>query len=183
MIKDLLYKFMSLVEDRQIEVYNEFSFQHELGIFLRSHLDGYKVQFERNTKYFGISETVKHEIDIVVFNEAEKYAIELKYPLNGQYPEQMYSFAKDIVFMEQLVEAGFDGAYCVTLVNDKNFYSGKKTDGIYSYFRAKGSLRGVIAKPTGKSEDSLEIKKAYSIKWEGNTAEVKYYIVDINAGV
>ena len=183
MIKELLYKFMRLVEDRQIEVYNEFSFQHELGIFLRSHLDGYKVQFERNTKYFVISETVKHEIDIVVFNESEKYAIELKYPLNGQYPEQMYSFAKDIVFMEQLVEAGFDGAYCVTLVNDKNFYLGKKTDGIYSCFRANGSLCGVIAKPTGKSEDSLKIKKAYSIKWEGNTAELKYYIVDINAGV
>ena len=183
MIKKLLIEFMSIIDDRQIEVYNEFSFQHELGIFLRSHLDGYKVQFERNTKHFGITETVKHEIDIVVFNEAEKYAIELKYPLNGQYPEQMYSFAKDIAFMEQLVEAGFNGAYCVTLVNDKNFYSGMKTDGIYSYFRANGSLRGVIEKPTGKSEDSIEIKKAYSIKWEGNTAELKYYIVDINASV
>ena len=84
--------------------------------------------------------------------------------------------------MEQLVEAGFDGAYCVTLVNDKNFYSGKKTDGIYSYFRANGSLRGVIAKPTGKSDDYIEIKKAYYIKWEGSTTELKYYIVDINAG-
>ena len=183
MIKELLYKFMRLVEDRQIEVYNEFSFQHELGIFLRSHLDGYKVQFERNTKYFGITDTVKHEIDIVVFNDIEKYAIELKYPLNGQYPEQMYSFVKDIVFMEELTEAGFDGAYCVTLVNDKNFYFGKKTDGIYSYFRANSSVCGVIAKPTGKSEDSIEIKKTYPIKWEGSTAGMKYYIVDINAGV
>ena len=183
MIKELLYKFMYLVENRQIDIYNEFSFQHELGIFLRSHLGDYKVQFERNTKHFGILDTVKHEIDIVVFNDNEKHAIELKYPLNGQYPEQMYLFAKDIAFMEQLVEAGFDGAYCVTLVNDRNFYSGKKTDGIYSYFRANGSVCGVIAKPTGKSKETIELKKSYSIKWEGLMEKMKYYIVDINEGV
>ena len=183
MIKELLYKFMSLVENRQIDIYNEFSFQHEMGIYLRSKLDGYKVQFERNTKHFDISGTVKHEIDIVVFNDNEKYAIELKYPLNGQYPEQMYSFAKDIAFMEELIERGFDGAYCVTLVNDKNFYSGKKTDGIYSYFRTNAMLGGNIEKPTGKSEETIELKKSYSIKWEGQTAKMKYYIVDINEGI
>ena len=116
-------------------------------------------------------------------NGAEKYAIELKYPLNGQYPERMYSFAKDIAFMEQLVESGFDGAYCVTLVNDRNFYSGKKTDGIYSYFRANGSVCGVIVKLTGKSEETIELKKSYSIKWEGLMEKMKYYIVDINEGV
>ena len=180
MIKELVYRFMNLVENGHIEVYNEFSLQHELGIFLRNQLVGYKVQFERNAKHFGISETVKHEIDIVVFNNAERYAIELKYPLNGQYPEQMYSFVKDIAFMEQLAEAGFEGAYCITLVNDKNFYSGKKTDGIYSYFRTNAMLGGIIEKPTGKSEETIELKKSYSIKWEGLTTKMKYYIVDIS---
>lgn len=34
----------------------------------------------------------------------EIYAIELKYPKNGQYPEQMYSFIKDIKFMQQVKE-------------------------------------------------------------------------------
>ena len=182
MIKELLYKFMCLVENNQIEVYNEFSFQHELGIFLRNQLEGYKVQFERNTKHFGISGTVKHEIDIVVFSDTERYTIELKYPLNGQYPEQMYAFAKDIAFMEQLTDMGFNGAYCITLVNDKNFYSGKKTDGIYSFFRSSNKLAGVIEKPTGKREESIKLKKSYPIKWEGLTADIKYYIVDINEG-
>ena len=182
MIKELFYKFMCLVENNQIEVYNEFSFQHELGIFLRNQLEGYKVQFERNTKHFGISGTVKHEIDIVVFNDTKRYAIELKYPLNGQYPEQMYAFAKDIAFMEQLQNMGFDGAYCITLVNDKNFYSGKKRDGIYSYFRGSNNLSGVVEKPTGKSEESIELEKSYSIKWEGLTADIRYYIIDINEG-
>ena len=58
-----------MVERNQVEVYNEFSLQHELGVFLRNRLDAYKVQFERNTKFFGISNTIKHEIDIVVFND------------------------------------------------------------------------------------------------------------------
>lgn len=59
---------MELVAIGDVEVYNEFSLQHELGIFLRTKLTGYKVQFERNTKFFGISGTVKHEIDILVRN-------------------------------------------------------------------------------------------------------------------
>ena len=78
MIKELLYEFMSIVEDNQVEIYNEFSLQHELGIFLRTQLSDYKVQFERNTKFFEITGTTKHEIDIVVYNEKEKYAVELK---------------------------------------------------------------------------------------------------------
>ena len=64
---------MSMIEDNQIEIYNEFSLQHELGIFLREQLPNYKVQFERNTKDFGIKGTIKHEIDIVVYNDKEKY--------------------------------------------------------------------------------------------------------------
>ena len=79
MIKKLLYEFMARVEREEIEVYNEFSLQHELGIFLREQLPGYKVQFERNTKFFGISGTIKHEIDVVVFNDVKRYAVELKY--------------------------------------------------------------------------------------------------------
>ena len=153
-----------MVEDDQVEIYNEFSLQHELGIFLREQLSNYKVQFERNTKYFGIKETIKHEIDIVVYNDKEKYAVELKYPVNGQYPEQMYSFIKDILFMEQLKDDGFDATYSLTMVNDKNFYSGKKTDGIYTYFRDGEMLQGTIEKPTGKKAESVTLKKRYNIK-------------------
>ena len=98
---------------------NEFSLQHEIGIFLRQHLQNHKVQFERNTKFFNISGTIKKEIDIVVYNETERFAIELKYPLNGQYPEQMYSFVKDIKFMEEVKEKGFTQTYVVALVKDK----------------------------------------------------------------
>ena len=46
--------FMKLILEEKIEVYNEFSLQHELGIFLRNKLTNYKIQFERNTKFFDI---------------------------------------------------------------------------------------------------------------------------------
>ena len=144
MIKKLLHEFIGMVEEERVEIYNEFSLQHELGIFLRERLPDYKVQFERNTKFFGIFGTIKREIDIVVYNDDKRYAVELKYPVNGQYPEQMYSFIKDIIFMEQLKDNGFDATYCLTMVNDKNFYSGKKVDGIYAYFRGGDVLHATI---------------------------------------
>ena len=183
MIKRLLYEFMTIVENEQVDIYNEFSLQHELGIYLREKLPGYKVQFERNTRFFGISETLKHEIDIVIYNDIEKYAVELKYPVNGQYPEQMYSFVKDIIFMEQLANKGFNATYCLTLVKDPKFYSGQKMDGIYAFFRGNKLLCGKIKKPTGNSEEIIEVSRTYSVNWEGNRKQFKYYIVDINMGV
>lgn len=175
-LKVLFEKFMEQVLNGNIEVYNEFSLQHEMGIFLREKLPAYKVQFERNTKFFGITGTIKHEIDIVIYNDYEKHAIELKYPVNGQYPEQMYAFVKDIKFMEELKEAGFDSTYCLTLVQDKNFYSGKKTDGIYSYFRTNTPITGTIVKPTGGKYEEFVINGSYDLLWNGE-GENKYYIV------
>lgn len=83
--------------DDKVEIYNEFSLQHELGMFLRKKLDSkYKVQFERNISYFfddtqsdlnyktKNQEFIKKEIDICIFDSSknEKYAIELKFPNN-----------------------------------------------------------------------------------------------------
>ncbi len=180
MIKTLLREFVCMVESGKVEIYNEFSLQHELGIFLREKLPNLKVQFERNTRFFGISNTIKHEIDIVVYNDLEKYAIELKYPVNGQYPEQMYSFVKDIAFMEQLKNNGFKSTYCVTMVKDKNFYSGKKVDGIYAYFRANKTICGEIKKPTGTKQEAIFLNNKYNINWAGDSGEFNYYIVDVN---
>lgn len=177
-IEQLLKDFMQLINKNEVEVYNEFSLQHELGIYLRDRLKDYKVQFERNTKFFGISGTVKHEIDIVIYRNNEKYAIELKYPVNGQYPEEMFSFIKDIKFMEEMKTAGFDSTYCLTLVEDKNFYSGEKQDGIYSYFRGNTPIHGVITKPTGKKDFELNIEKSYLIDWK-TIQDMKYYLITI----
>ena len=177
-LERLLNEFMGLVASGEVEVYNEFSLQHELGIFLRAKLMGYKVQFERNTKFFGITGTVKHEIDIVVYNDKEKHAIELKYPHNGQYPEQMFSFVKDIKFMEELKEAGFDSTYCLALVRHKNFHAGQKQDGIYSFFRGRKAITGIIQKPTGKKDETLYVNGKYGIEWI-SCYEMMFYVQKI----
>ena len=135
-----IHQFLNTVGNNDIEIYNEFSFQHELGLFLRQHILDQKIQFERNVSHFGFDKAnfEKKEIDIAVFKDPliqRSCVIELKFPRNGQIPETMYSFCKDISFLEQLVNAGFDLGYFVALADDKNFYSGNKVDGIYGLFR------------------------------------------------
>lgn len=175
-----LEQFFEYITAHNIEVYNEFSLQHELGIFLRMTLPQHKVQFERNVSYFGISNTVKKEIDISIVGGDDRYAVELKYPTNGQYPEQLYSFVKDIKFMEQLKEHGFSKTYTVALVRDRPFYEGKDNSGIYDYFRGSRIVRGKIYKPTGqlKNSEFIDITGEYPISWR-LLEDRRYFIVEI----
>lgn len=192
LIREFFNNYWRNSED--IEIYNEFSLQHELGLFLRERLKGYKVQFERNIFYFFGNQkiqTIKKEIDIAIFNEdeTEKYAIELKNPRNGQVPETMFQCIKDIKFMEELKELGFNSTICVTFVSDKIFYNkGSKDDGIYSYFREGKVIQGKIEKPTGKEKfkaqeiPSITLNRTYKINWKEirkNNEESAYYIVVI----
>jgi len=142
------------------------------------------VQFERNVSHFNIdNKTIKKEIDITVFlkDKTEKYAIELKCPLNGQYPEQMYSFVKDIKFMEQLKERGFTNTCCVVLVSDRPFYQGKANNGIYKYFREEFSVYGEIFKPTGSSRniESITLSRGYDFEWKELSATRRYFIIEM----
>ncbi|MGB4984267.1 MAG: hypothetical protein WBO70_00655 [Erysipelotrichaceae bacterium] len=180
-IDDLIANFFQCFKNNEGELYNEFSLQHELGIFLRQQLPSYKIQFERNVSFFNITKTIKKEIDIVIYNDTERYAIELKYPLNGQYPEQMYSFVRDIKFMEELKENGFTQTYAICLIRDKLFYEGKNTDGIYSFFRDEFVISGIIHKPTGnlKGKDFIKINGCYKIQWINCLSYHKYYLIKI----
>ena len=210
-MKELLEKFMHLqTNGDDILVYNEISLQLELGLYLRQ--KGYTVRFERNigeyvknTSYF-----VKKEIDIVAYKgkdelKAEKIAIELKFPRNGQYPEQMFSFVEDIKFMEQVKSVGgFSKTFVVVLVDDKNFYENNKwqpvPSDIYSYFRSDKEevcipANTIINKPTGKKVQSISgLNNQYKSTWEKPTAiwldakqdkddakqdkEYRYYIIE-----
>lgn len=225
MVKQLIHKtikeFLGSVTDD--DIYNEFSMQHELGIRLRKEFEEYNtnegrnfvVQFERNRKYFNIvspineknaSENIpKSEIDIVVYDRKktedktkwEKYAIELKYPLNKQYPQQMHSFIEDICFCEKLVNNpynNFDGAFAVVLVNDKGFYEKENDNSApYCYFRYGTDIpKGEYKKPGTKNtrEKSFELLKQHKIEWKDakkiqdkdKRAETcgKYYIISID---
>ena len=180
---NLIKQFIDQIRNGDIDLYNEFSLQHELGIHLRENLP-YKIQFERNVSYFEWEKSnfIKKEIDISIFKDIKspQIAIELKYPRNGQYPEQMYSFCKDIMFIEQLIKnAGFKNTYLIILVDDKLFYEGKKTDGIYKYFRSTEKITGKIKKTTGKSsKDKIVINGEYSINWKPIKENLKFAIIE-----
>ena len=183
-LEKLIKEFLNYSVNENVELYNEFSLQHELGIFLRNNIKGYKIQFEKNISFFGIDDKlIKKEIDIVIFTPdmKEKYAIELKFPCNGQYPEQMYSFVKDIKFIEELKGEGFSKVFTLTLVNDKKFYKGKTKQGIYSYFRNKETLSGKIYKPTGiyKNIKFINIEGTYKIDFKKLDNNFSFYIVQI----
>lgn len=72
-IKGIIIEFLE--DSKKIEfsnIYNEFSLQHELGIYLRNYLkDSYKIEFERNINFFftDIDKSLftKKEIDIVIY--------------------------------------------------------------------------------------------------------------------
>ena len=53
-LEKLIIDFLYLQKNENFEnIYNEFSLQHELGIFLRKRLSNlYKVEFERNASFF-----------------------------------------------------------------------------------------------------------------------------------
>jgi hypothetical protein len=175
--------FSKAVGTGEIEIYNEFSLQHELGLFLRCRLNGCKVQFERNVSHFNLfkGDLHKKEIDIVVtcvdkiFNHS---AIELKYPRNGQFPESMFSFCKDIAFLEQLVAGGFQSAYFLAVVDHPNFYAGDPK-GIYGLFRNGHPIAGRIMKPTGPKDQEIDIKGSYIAKWLPINSDTKFCLVEV----
>lgn len=188
-MKNLIQKFLTTKVSADT-IYNEFSLQHELGIFLRENLQNQKVEFERNISFFDFTKDdfVKKEIDICVYDTNKNLcAIELKFPRNGQYPEQMFSFCKDIKFLEQL-KSKFEKCYFLLIADDKNFYSSQnKKDGIYKYFRTYNlkdipTLAGHLAKPTkNSSSKEFSLSGNYKIVWENipNMENWRYCLLEI----
>ena len=177
--------FLQAVGARQIEIYNEFSLQHELGLYLRNYFLGkLKVQFERNVSYFELPKLEKREIDIAITPTDSKEplcAIELKYPRNGQVPETMFSFCKDIAFLEQLVSSGFQSAYFLAFAEDPLFYSGKG-ERIYEFFRSGKPITSKINKPTGPDKDAcVTINGSYTAEWNPVYNKVKYCLIQIGS--
>ncbi|MCB9138815.1 MAG: hypothetical protein H6642_10755 [Caldilineaceae bacterium] len=180
-IDEIVVSFVDEIARGVVEIYNEFSLQHELGIRFREYLPDQKVQFERNVSFFEFDKAafVKREIDIVVYDDLARnpeVAIELKYPKNGQHPEQMFSFCKDIAFAEQLKTAGFQDAYVLIFADDRLFYEGRE-QGIYSYFRGGKALTGPIRKPTGRQDQVLYLRGEYAITWLPVMGTLKYSLI------
>jgi hypothetical protein len=179
-----IQSFMSQIGCQEVEVYNEFSLQHELGIFLREKIGNqYKVQFERPVDFFGLDRRsfIKKELDISIYSQSNQicHAIELKFPGAGQHPEQMFKACVDIAFLEQLVRSRFSHSYFLMFVNDHLFYSGEATHGIYSYFREGIPITGRIQKPTGKRDKYVNIEGSYNVEWIRISKNLRYALIEI----
>jgi len=164
--------------------FNEATFQFKLLLEIAKKYEESKIYAERNIKKYDISgEYVKKEIDIVLEkeNDLPYVAIELKMPMNGQNPEQMYKMVEDIKFLEQLKKnCNFIKCYLISITNDKCFWTGKKNNGIYSFFRNNVILEGKINKPTGDKLNSFFILAGkYEIKWKDINNNFKYFIVEV----
>jgi len=181
-VKTKIRDFFNLVANKEVEIYNEFSLQHELGVYLRKKHPHQKVQFERNISYFSLdkSKYEKKEIDLVIYENKNKpnCVIELKYPRNGQVPESMFSFCKDLAFLEELAASGFQSAYFIAVVDDPLFYSGKAS-GIYSFYRNQQKITGIIQKPTGRKDKKVHILGSYIAHWQPVSQNTKYCLIEI----
>ncbi|MFW6025712.1 MAG: hypothetical protein ACOCRX_05155 [Candidatus Woesearchaeota archaeon] len=183
-LKEIIQDFILEISKGNIEIYNEFSVQFELAIFLRELLSShYKVQLERNIEFFQLkkSQFLKKEMDIVIFDQQfnEKYCIELKYPTNGQYPEQMFKICEYVAFIEQLVESGFKKSFSLVFAQKRPFYMEKGGAGIYEMFRLRREIEGIITKPTGKKDKVIEIQGKYKFNWKTIYKELKYFLVQV----
>jgi hypothetical protein len=182
-LKVIIQKFIDNISEGDIEIYNEASIQYELAIFLRKELLNFKINLERSISYFKIfNNLVKKEIDVSIFDNkfSNKTAIEIKYPTNGQYPEQMFQFCKDIKFLEQLKAYGFQNNIFLVIVNDKNFWQSQPDEGvIYQYFRGEKILNGVITKPTGTKDITYKIEGYYKVEWQQLSKLMKYWILEV----
>lgn len=183
-----LEQFVSAVSQGKIEIYNEASVQFELAIYLRKQLgDKYKVQLERNIKYFNLNgeDYEKKEMDIVIFapDKTERSCVELKFPIQGQFPEQMFKACTDIKFLEQLTtKAGFISCYFMMFANQRPFWCGRSEEPIYRKFRVNKIIEGVVTKPTGKERDkTLRFEGTYKIDWQDilPKEKLKYFIVEM----
>jgi len=179
----LIVDFVSKITRKEIEIYNEAGIQHELAIYLRKILPDYQIQLERNISYFGLNKQdfIKREMDIVVFthDKSEKIAIEIKFPYS-QVPEQMFSFCKDIKFLEQLKQAGFDKNFFLALTNNSDFWIDKGPEGtIYEKFRKNKILEGKFTKPTGKKNQTVDLNGSYPINWRSINEKIRFFLLRI----
>ena len=174
---------MTSVASGRTAEYNEFSLQHELGVFLRGKLPNHKVQFGRNVSFFFRSKMpfTKREIDISVFAPDMRElacAIELKYPRRGQYPEQMFSFCKDLAFSEELNAAGFGAASLLIFAYDHLLHQGP-AEGICVFFCGGQPLHGRVKKPTGRKDDEVILRGTYSIQWKSISSSLQLAVIEV----
>ena len=182
--------FFSAVGRREIDIYNEFSLQHEFGIWLReqAHHSDLKIQFERPASFFAVDgKLTKKEIDLACFAPplVPIMVMEFKFPRAGQVPIQMFKFCQDVAFLEELVlrEKRFPLGCALIAADDADFYRGSRHQAgtIYCCFRDGVPIRGMIEKSTGKEEPPVVLLGEYRIEWQAvqGLTDLRFAVVTV----
>lgn len=183
LFQDLINQFVKEISLKKIEIYNEASIQHELVIFLRSHLSNYKIQFERNISVFGLDKKrfMKKEIDLVIFNtdNHDIYAIEIKFPNNGAYPNQMLIICEDLKFLEELKQSNFTKCFCLVFANDDNFWNSKGSRHIYQKFRKEKVFEGRFEGKINQKKLRINLNGSYKINWKSIDGFGKHFLISV----
>ncbi len=182
--EQLIDEFVSHITKGKTEIYNEASVQYELAMFLREKIPDYKIQLERNVKFFNLEKKnfVKKEIDIVLFikSQNKKFAIEIKFPVNGEIPIQMFHFCKDVKFLEQLKESGFTDNFFLALTPHRSFWNDNGKQGtIYEKFRKEKELYGKIKNDIGDSTEKVNLNGRHKINWLSINDTVRYFVMRV----
>jgi hypothetical protein len=165
--------------------YIEATFQFKLLMQLAKIYNEDNILPERNIEYYKLNPKYfsKKEVDIIIEQKSNlNIAIELKMPMNGQVPEQMFKFVEDIKFLEELKASNLFGkCYLIVVTDDSDFWQGSKNDGIYAPFRNGIPLKGKIYKPTGigKNEKFYQISGKYHVAWNTLTNNFRYFSVEV----
>lgn len=133
------YLFSYLKNISLDKVYNEASFQFDLGLYLRN--NGFKVEFEVNISSLSIYDPkiryFKHEIDLLVYIEDQiDSIIELKAPMMKRHylkPKEskqgftasIKAWEKDIKFLDQIKSKKIN-AFSIFLTDDPSYYVSKR---------------------------------------------------------
>lgn len=190
------------------KIYNEASLQFEIWCYLRA--IGYIVEFERNISEYRskdkekeikkkddqvLRKFIKKEIDLVVFDlkRNKKIAIEFKFSIdiNWQVPEKMYSFIKDLKFLESLrsynlLEEKFDDTIFLAITNNSNFWdwiwTKERTKVYYEIFRWKNLKLEISSwnynKPTWEKDEVITLDEDYTFTWEDSWMNgYKFFII------
>jgi hypothetical protein len=140
---------------------------------------------ERNIEYYGLTpkKFSKKEADIIIEQKNNfNIVFELKIPMNGQVPEQMFKFVEDIKFLEELKSTGiFSKCYFIAVTNNSNFWQGNIDNGIYSFFRNSNVLKGKVFKPTGAGKNTVfhQINGEYKVKWKTLENNFRYFVIEV----
>lgn len=190
-ISNIIKGFVDYAQKIDLEIYNEFSLQFELAIYLRKLLgEAYKIQLERNISFLGLKGNfLKKEIDIILFKEPlrlnESIVIELKAVINQSHarPITVFNWITDLKFLEQLKSVGVSQCYSFFVTDNSKLLSGpndQKTKlNLLPDFRKRIIQGAYSTHSISHNKKSISLDSVYEFCWKSFVGNQQYFLLNI----